>query len=69
MAILAVVGEGMKGTIGVAARLFTALSDRGINILSIAQGSSEHNISLVVDEANADAAVRAVHTTFGLGKN
>jgi aspartate kinase len=69
VAILAVVGEGMKGTIGVAAKLFTALSDQRINILSIAQGSSEHNISLVVDETNADAAVRAVHTTFELGKN
>jgi aspartate kinase len=68
VAILAVVGEGMKGTIGVAARLFTALSDQRINILSIAQGSSEHNISLVVDESNADAAVCAVHGTFELGK-
>ncbi len=68
IAILAVVGEGMKGTVGVAGRLFTALADQQINILSIAQGSSEYNISLVVSAAQVDQAVRAVHTTFELGK-
>lgn len=68
VAIIAVVGERMKGTVGIAARLFGALSAEGINILTIAQGSSEHNISLVVSGDDVDRAVRAVHATFGLGK-
>jgi aspartokinase/homoserine dehydrogenase 1 len=67
VAIVAVVGERMKGTVGIAARLFGALSGRGINILTIAQGSSEHNISLVVTDQDVDQAVQAVHETFGLG--
>jgi len=68
VAIIAVVGERMKGTVGIAARLFGALSAQGINILTIAQGSSEHNISLVVSGDDVDRAVRAVHATFGLGR-
>ncbi len=68
VAIIAVVGERMKGTVGIAARLFGALSAEGINILTIAQGSSEHNISLVVSGGDVDRAVRAVHATFGLSQ-
>jgi aspartate kinase len=68
VAILAVVGERMKGTHGIAARLFSALSEAGINILTIAQGSSEYNISLVLAGDEVERAVRAVHATFGLGK-
>lgn len=67
IAVLTVVGERMKDTVGIAARLFTALSESGVNILSIAQGSSADNMSLVIDEAQADQAVRAVHAAFGLG--
>jgi aspartokinase/homoserine dehydrogenase 1 len=66
VSIVAVVGERMKGTVGIAARLFGALSGRGINILTIAQGSSEHNISLVVTDQDVDQAVQAIHETFGL---
>ncbi|MFL7809097.1 MAG: aspartate kinase, partial [Anaerolineae bacterium] len=69
VAIIAVVGERMKGTVGIASRLFGALSAEGINILTIAQGSSEHNISLVVAGNDVDRAVRAVHATFGLGND
>jgi aspartokinase/homoserine dehydrogenase 1 len=69
VAIIAVVGERMKGTVGIAARLFGALAERGINILTIAQGSSEHNISLVVADQEADRAVQAIHKTFGLGNS
>jgi aspartokinase/homoserine dehydrogenase 1 len=69
VAIIAVVGERMKGTVGIASRLFGALSAEGINILTIAQGSSEHNISLVVAGDDVDRAVRAVHATFGLGND
>jgi aspartate kinase len=64
IAILAVVGEKMKGTPGIAAKVFGALGERGINVISIAQGSSEYNLSLVVDERDADQAVRAIHNSF-----
>lgn len=64
IAILAVVGEGMKGTPGIAAKVFGALGERGINVISIAQGSSEYNLSLVVDERDADNALRAIHASF-----
>jgi aspartokinase/homoserine dehydrogenase 1 len=68
VAILAVVGEKMKGVVGIAGRLFSALAESGINILTIAQGSSEYNISLVIAADQVDQAVRAVHATFGLEK-
>jgi aspartate kinase len=66
--ILAVVGSGMKGTPGVSGRLFGALGQERINIIAIAQGSSEFNISLVVAQGDADKAVRAIHEEFELGK-
>ncbi|NLG27657.1 MAG: ACT domain-containing protein, partial [Chloroflexi bacterium] len=68
VAIIAAVGAGMRGKPGIAARVFSALADRGINILSIAQGSSEYNISLVVGKTDADEGVRAIHRQFGLDK-
>ena len=64
IAILAVVGEGMKGTPGIAAKVFGALAERAINVISIAQGSSEYNLSLVADERDADEAMRAIHSKF-----
>jgi len=67
VAIVAVVGAGMKGTPGIGARVFGALANRGINVISIAQGSSEYNLSLVVDNDVADEAVRAIHREFNLG--
>ncbi len=66
--ILAVVGSGMKGIPGVSGRLFGALGRAGINIIAIAQGSSEFNISLVVAQGKADQAVRAIHKEFELQK-
>lgn len=68
MAIVAAVGAGMKGTPGVAAKVFGALGARGINVNSIAQGSSEYNLSLVVAEGDADEAMRGIHTAFELGR-
>ncbi|MCA0377768.1 MAG: bifunctional aspartate kinase/homoserine dehydrogenase I [Gemmatimonadetes bacterium] len=68
MATLAVVGLGMAGTPGIAARMFTALSQGGVNIVAIAQGSSELNISVVIAEAHAERAARAVHDTFQLDR-
>jgi aspartate kinase len=64
VAIVAIVGDGMKGTPGVAARIFTAIGLAGVNVLAIAQGSSERNISFVVDESDAAGAVRAVHREY-----
>src|SRR6516165_11877799 len=60
-AILAVVGDGMAGTPGIAAKVFTALGDSGVNIRAIAQGASERNISAVVEGRSAMRALRAVH--------
>lgn len=61
---VALIGEGMKGTPGIAARLFGALARQKINIIAIAQGSSESNISLVVAFEDRAAAVRAIHQQF-----
>lgn len=66
VAALAVVGDGMAGTPGVAARLFSALGRVGVNVRVIAQGSSERNISVVVDQASARRALGAVHAAFYL---
>ena len=68
LATIAVVGLGMAGTPGVAARLFGALADEGVNIVAIAQGASELNISLVVEATDAGKAQRAIHSSFRLGK-
>ena len=65
-AILAVVGDGMAGTPGVAAKLFNALSGAGVNVRAIAQGASERNISVVVDSRESSRALRAVHAAFYL---
>jgi aspartokinase/homoserine dehydrogenase 1 len=64
--ILSVVGEGMAGTPGVAAAVFGALSAAGVNIRAIAQGSSERNISAVIDERISTRALRSVHARFYL---
>jgi aspartokinase/homoserine dehydrogenase 1 len=66
--VLAIVGEGMAGTPGVAARLFAALARAGINVRAIAQGASERNISVAVDEIDADRALKAVHAGFYLSE-
>jgi aspartokinase/homoserine dehydrogenase 1 len=58
----------MAGTPGVASRVFSALAGREINVIAIAQGSSELNISAVVDESQARDAQRAIHAAFQLGK-
>ena len=60
------VGEGMKGTPGIAARIFGSIARLGINIAAIAQGSSELSVSLVVKSSDVAAAVRAMHQEFGL---
>ena len=66
LAVLAIVGAGMRGTKGVSAKLFSALAAQDINILMISQGSSELNISVAIEGKDADLATREVHTAFGL---
>ncbi len=68
IAIVAVVGENMRGTPGVAGRTFHALGREGVNIIAIAQGSSETNISFVVSDQSVKPALLATHREFGLGK-
>jgi bifunctional aspartokinase / homoserine dehydrogenase 1 len=65
--LLAIVGEGMKGQPGLAGRIFTAISAEQVNIIAIAQGSSELTIGVVVRKAGVEKAVRAVHEECGLG--
>ncbi len=66
--LLAVVGEGMKGTPGVAGRIFTAISRENINIIAIAQGASELTISVVVRRDGLEKAVGAVHAECRMGE-
>jgi bifunctional aspartokinase / homoserine dehydrogenase 1 len=64
--ILSIVGDGMAGTPGVAAKVFGALGSAGVNVRAIAQGSSERNISLVIDERQTTRALRVAHSSFYL---
>jgi aspartate kinase len=66
--VIAAMGANMKGTLGVASRMFTAMAKKKINIRMIAQGSSELNISFVVKEKDGEAAVRAIHEEFKLDR-
>ncbi|OGF09271.1 MAG: aspartate kinase, monofunctional class [Candidatus Eisenbacteria bacterium RBG_16_71_46] len=68
VAIVAAVGAGMRGTRGVAARVFGAVAARGINVIAIAQGSSELSISFAVGRDAGPDAARALHDEFGLAK-
>jgi aspartate kinase len=66
--LLAAVGEGMQGKPGLAGRIFTAISRERVNIIAIAQGSSELTIAVVVRRDGLERAVRAVHAECGLGQ-
>jgi len=68
VATLAIVGLGMAGTPGVSARLFDALAQSRINVVAIAQGASEMNVSVVIDARASARAQRAVHAAFRLDK-
>ncbi|HUO96526.1 MAG TPA: bifunctional aspartate kinase/homoserine dehydrogenase I [Steroidobacteraceae bacterium] len=65
-AILAVVGDGMAGTHGIAAKVFGTLAAAGVNVRAIAQGASERNISVVIEAKHSTRALRAVHAGFYL---
>jgi len=62
--IIAVVGEGMRKTTGLAGRLFNSLGEKAINVDAIAQGSSELNISIVIDKKDEVGALNAIHEAF-----
>jgi aspartate kinase len=64
LALIATVGQGMAGTVGVAARLTTALAQANVNIRVIDQGSSENNIIVGVEEGDLEIAVRAIYHAF-----
>jgi bifunctional aspartokinase / homoserine dehydrogenase 1 len=66
IAIVAVVGENMRGTPGVAGRTFAAMGRENVNLIAIAQGSSESNISFVVEDQAVKKALIATHKEFGL---
>lgn len=66
MAIIAIVGDNMKQTTGTAGKLCNALGRNNVNIIALAQGSSETNISLVVSQANLRKALNAIHESFFL---
>jgi aspartate kinase len=66
--VIAVMGANMKGSLGVASRIFTAVANKKINIRMIAQGSSELNISFVVKEKDGALAVNTIHKEFNLNK-
>ncbi len=65
--VVAVVGAGMRGAVGVASRIFKAVAKEGVNVRVIAQGSSELNVSFVVSRDDSVKAVRALHKEFKLG--
>ncbi len=62
--IVAIIGENMRGTPGISGRLFSALGEKKINVLAIAQGSSERNISFVIENKDREVALNTVHRAF-----
>jgi len=68
VALIAVVGLGMRGRPGIAARTFSALSGARVNVVAIAQGSSELNITVAVAEEDATRALQALHSEYQLDK-
>ena len=68
VAIIALIGSGMRGTVGVASKLFGAVEKHKVNVSMITQGSSELNLALVVKNSDTNAAVKAIHDAFELDK-
>jgi aspartate kinase len=68
VSVITIVGAGMRGTPGIAGRIFTAVGNAGVNVLAIAQGSSECSISLVVDGAETAEAELAIHNLIIKGE-
>jgi len=68
VAIIALIGSGMRGIVGVASKVFAAVAKKRVNVVMIAQGSSELNLAFVVKDADCNAAVQALHDEFELAK-
>ena len=68
VAIIALIGSGMRGTVGVASKVFGAIEKNKVNVSMITQGSSELNLAFVVKNSDTHAAVRALHNAFTLDK-
>jgi aspartokinase/homoserine dehydrogenase 1 len=66
--VVSVIGENMRGTPGIAGRLFSALGAARVNVLVIAQGSSERNISFVIEQKDNALALHTIHAAFLSGK-
>jgi aspartate kinase len=66
--IIALIGSGMRGTVGVASRVFSAVAKKKVNVVMIAQGSSELNIAFVVQDSGCKSVVQALHDEFELAK-
>jgi aspartokinase/homoserine dehydrogenase 1 len=66
LAIVAVVGDNMRHTPGIAGKLFSSLGKNGVNVVAIAQGSSEINLSVVIDKTNLTKALNVIHESFFL---
>jgi aspartate kinase len=66
VAIIALIGSGMRGTVGVASKVFGAAARKKVNVMMIAQGSSELNLAFVVKDSDCEVVVRALHEEFKL---
>lgn len=68
VAIIALIGLGMRGTVGVASKVFGAIQKNNVNVAMITQGSSELNLAFVVKNSDTNVAVQALHDAFELDK-
>ena len=68
VAIVALIGSGMRGTIGVASKVFGAVAKKKVNVVMITQGSSELNLAFVVKDSDSKSVVQALHDEFNLAK-
>ncbi len=66
VSIIAVIGSGMSGTVGVTSKVFSAVQKRGVNVIMIAQGSSELNLAFVVKDNDCKPVIQALHDEFNL---
>jgi len=66
VSIIAVIGSGMSGTVGIASKVFSAVQKRNVNVIMIAQGSSELNLAFVVKDNDCKSVIQALHEEFEL---
>ncbi len=66
--IIAVIGSGMKGTVGIASKVFSAVQKRKVNVIMIAQGSSELNLAFVIKDSDCKSVIESLHKEFRLSK-